>query len=511
MRHGPSLAIVTGGAALLVAHALYLRGLFDGNALDDAYISYRYAENLARGLGLVFNAGERVEGYSNFLWTVLLAPVAAQGGDLVLVSQILGVGCSVGALVLAVVALRRVLGVRQVLSEAFLVLLLATSGYLAAWSVGGLEGPLYGLLLLAAWVAFASRRILMTAVLLSALALLRPEGIVVAIVATGLAAWVALRQPQERRLWVLVLVVAGVVLVYEAWRFAFYGPHLWPNAVRAKVGWSLAQLGRGGEYVAGRFLLPYAPLLLPLVFVRGWREAEPGVRQALGLGFALFVGCLALIVGAGGDWSQGRFFAPLVPLGGTLAVGWASQTWARRPPRGVARVLLAVGALAFLVGAAITSTSREAKIRRQYAEVDSERIAIGRWFAQHMPPDAVVAVHAAGQIPYYSRLPTHDMLGLNDPHIAALRVAGFGRGDPGHEKFDPEYTLRTVRPGIIVEGRRIPGLVRHALYRSEYYPFAGFWKHHEIAVRRELAVRLGLLPGTAPQAAPGGVDSPRRP
>src|SRR5260221_640790 len=40
---------------------------------DDAYISFRYADNLVHGLGLVFNAGERVEGYSNFLWTLGIA------------------------------------------------------------------------------------------------------------------------------------------------------------------------------------------------------------------------------------------------------------------------------------------------------------------------------------------------------------------------------------------------------------------------------------------------------
>ena len=43
---------------------------------DDAYISFRYARNLADGLGLVWNAGERVEGYTNFLWTLMLAPAA---------------------------------------------------------------------------------------------------------------------------------------------------------------------------------------------------------------------------------------------------------------------------------------------------------------------------------------------------------------------------------------------------------------------------------------------------
>lgn len=43
---------------------------------DDAYISYRYAENLARGQGLVFNRGERVEGYSNFLYVLVMAPAS---------------------------------------------------------------------------------------------------------------------------------------------------------------------------------------------------------------------------------------------------------------------------------------------------------------------------------------------------------------------------------------------------------------------------------------------------
>ena len=40
---------------------------------DDAFISFRYARNLLEGNGLVFNPGERVEGYSNFLWVLELA------------------------------------------------------------------------------------------------------------------------------------------------------------------------------------------------------------------------------------------------------------------------------------------------------------------------------------------------------------------------------------------------------------------------------------------------------
>ena len=41
--------------------------------VDDAYISFSYAKNLASGRGLVFSEGMLVEGYSNFLWVVLTA------------------------------------------------------------------------------------------------------------------------------------------------------------------------------------------------------------------------------------------------------------------------------------------------------------------------------------------------------------------------------------------------------------------------------------------------------
>ena len=40
---------------------------------DDAFISFRYVRNLLEGHGLVFNPGEYVEGYTNFLWILELA------------------------------------------------------------------------------------------------------------------------------------------------------------------------------------------------------------------------------------------------------------------------------------------------------------------------------------------------------------------------------------------------------------------------------------------------------
>ncbi len=67
-------------AALLTLGALLLHAREYQFLTDDAYISFRYARNLADGHGLVFNPGfERVEGYTNLLWVLILAAGALAG------------------------------------------------------------------------------------------------------------------------------------------------------------------------------------------------------------------------------------------------------------------------------------------------------------------------------------------------------------------------------------------------------------------------------------------------
>ncbi len=62
---------------------------FSGSDMtDDAFIRFRYCINLAQGNGLVFNAGEHTEGYSNLLWILILYPFAKMGMDLAAVAGI---------------------------------------------------------------------------------------------------------------------------------------------------------------------------------------------------------------------------------------------------------------------------------------------------------------------------------------------------------------------------------------------------------------------------------------
>ena len=72
-------------ALLCVLNAWRMRG----HTVDDAYISFRYARNFARGWGLVYNAGERIEGYTNFLWTVLIGIAIRLGLEPIVTAKVL--------------------------------------------------------------------------------------------------------------------------------------------------------------------------------------------------------------------------------------------------------------------------------------------------------------------------------------------------------------------------------------------------------------------------------------
>src|SRR5262249_1274652 len=75
----PRSGATAAAAAILILGLTHIFIL--GFVCDDAFISYRYGANLAHGLGPVYNPGERVEGYSNFLWMILSATVIRLGGE----------------------------------------------------------------------------------------------------------------------------------------------------------------------------------------------------------------------------------------------------------------------------------------------------------------------------------------------------------------------------------------------------------------------------------------------
>src|SRR5206468_8826335 len=79
-------------------------GLYQAIALrwlsDDAFITFRYVKNFVGGHGIVYNIGEHIEGYTHFLWLLILSGAAAIGFDPVSASIWLGIAAYIFTLIL---------------------------------------------------------------------------------------------------------------------------------------------------------------------------------------------------------------------------------------------------------------------------------------------------------------------------------------------------------------------------------------------------------------------------
>ncbi|GIV97972.1 MAG: hypothetical protein KatS3mg057_2629 [Herpetosiphonaceae bacterium] len=428
---------------------------------DDAFISFRYAYNLVAGHGLIYNVGERVEGYTNFLWTMLAALTIALGGDPVYWSYLSGVAIALAILLLSYWLAKRLLDPAWALVTALVV---ATSQSLLVYTArgGGLETGLFTLLVLAGSALFVHSRAWRWSGIVFALAsLTRPEGALVMALSLfylGLAGLPA-GEPATTHSWrarfrlilLALLPYLLIVVPYFLWRLSYYGDPL-PNTFYAKTGGGIRQALRGLAY-AQKFALAVGGPLLLVVFIRFLSDWRAAWRTWRGYLLLLVIIYSAYVISVGGDHFPGeRFFVPLVPWIALLiadGLAWL-YTWAMSSAalRKAAPALLGAILLATSAHALGRSASFDHIIR---GDDESVRIwsEIGIWLRDHAAHNESVAALGAGAIAYYSDRTTIDLLGLNDKHIARVKVENMGGGTAGHEKRDPEYVLHIRRPTYI--------------------------------------------------------------
>lgn len=454
-----ALAAIAGSSVILLLHG----PLYFHYTSDDAYISYRYARNFADGAGLVWNRGDWVEGYSNFLWVLALAGARKLGVDLVFAGRWLGFAFAVavgpGTYALSTRLLGGAAGRAAGLTAA---LLLAAFGPWAAWSSAGLEGPLFAALVLAAALlhlreADAPHALPLSGAAWALAALTRPDGVVLFAVSGAFKFGEALvRQrgadpalPIRREALALATWAAGFAIIfvpYWAWRWTAYDS-FFPNTYYAKVGSGFDQYRRGLHYLASfsreyaAWLLLLAPMAAALTSIR---------RGPLLYVAALAAGWMAYVVYVGGDsLARYRFLAPILPLElAAIAASGAAIVAALAGGRNRWLVEGAcVAAVAALFGLALHASSDDTALPLERLAVE-QRVEIGRWLRDNVPSSTTIAVIPAGAIPYESRLPAIDMLGLSDRHIAHrdLPIGGLAAG---HEKYDSQYVLDR-RPDIII-------------------------------------------------------------
>ncbi len=496
---------------------------FSGIAIDDAFITFRYADNLAAGRGLVFNPGERVEGTSSFLETLVLAAARVLGADLLVASRVLGVGAFAALIVGTFLLVRRLVPSHGRLLGAAAAALVASSWPLALYAMSGLETTLFAALLflgvalhLRAAARADERAERAWSLAMGAVALTRPEGAGYFALLWGLSV--------VRDLWLRVSSrdVGRRALRRAGWFAAVYMPlvvlrgvyfhALVPNTVTAKSnlltslhGKPLADTFTALANGAGpRHLAEYATLFGVALYFALAGLLRSSTRYA---SFALLaVASAALAVDAldEGDWMPGwRLLTPaLAPVAVSIALGLRAVLF-QPDQRFFGTQLPSIGVVAALV---IPAAVRLYPGGWTPSPMEEYRFWLAKELGTVARPDDVMATDMAGVVPFYSGMRTIDMNGLCDREIA---LHGKPLGAMG--KVDRPYVIGRkptfFQPNFVGEMRALYDDPSFASMRDDYYAVMtpGYRAGIHIRDRKILAVRKDR-PGVRDLAAALGAD-----
>jgi hypothetical protein len=420
---------------------------------DDAYISFRYAHNLVTGHGLVFNHGERVEGFTNFLWVFVVAPFEALGWDLFQVCEVLGTLLGIACLVYAGLLTAWIHGERKALSHLWGAFWLATSSSFVLWAQAGLEQPLACLLPLAGayllWTArdghvtadpsgraagreIRPRRFLVAGLVLGAACMTRPELHLLAVL-VGLPLVVdAVRGRRIRREhWLYVAGILAVTVPCHAFRYWYFGS-LVPNTFYAKTATGSAVWRAGLGTLREMFAFNDMGLLVvaaPLAFADRKRMVEKATMGLIAIAF------MAYYVSVGVDEMQWhRLYLPALPflcvlaaLGAQNAVEAVARAVAARvgSPSRVHAVAVTAGWAAVLVASYsnVAFTLREMNGYNGHGDLTGTfHPDMGKFIVRHERPGGLAAFQDMGSTPYHAPdIDFLDFVGLTDKTVAHAR------------------------------------------------------------------------------------------
>ncbi len=289
---------------------------------DDAYISFRTAENAINGHGLVYNIGERVQCYTHPLWLLLLIAFRWLSGEFYYTALLLGVLLSLTAVALV---LRIPSNLRAMLLT--FCLLIASKAF-CDYTTSGLENPL-SYLFIAAFVAIALDdkkgwiRIAHLSLLCSATALTRLDNLVILI--PVMIAAVA-QERSKSALWAAALGLSPLAL-WTTFSLLYYGAPV-ANTAYAKLGAgvSAAVLAQRGYYYLVDSISrdPITIVAIATGLIAAFVSRK---RNSVLLAFGIVLH-LIYVVAAGGDFMSGRFLTVPLLVSACLLARY-SETWGR--------------------------------------------------------------------------------------------------------------------------------------------------------------------------------------
>ncbi|MFC2145929.1 hypothetical protein ACFLRT_01055 [Acidobacteriota bacterium] len=494
---------------------------------DDSLISLRYASRLLHGDGLTWTDGRPIEGYSNLLWILLIAIPGMLGVDLIDAARILGI---LGMAIIMASILYWYISKHNLrvtwFSLTIALLFLSLGAPIAVWAIGGLEQPLYGALLAVSIPLMYSvieskkpgkNRLLFLSFILGLMCITRPDGPIFAAASAASLFIIGRFYGRERMVSrsFLVLLFPGLFYLGQLlFRILYYG-ELVPNPALVKITPSVHHFLNGLTYL-GRGLIALAPFsilaiasLVVLIFSSNTRLKGIYLLLTSGL-WSLY------IVFIGGDiFPAYRHFIPLMVVFAFALVEGASIVVNRLinlPSLKYYFLFIFIGFVLLIPYTYI-----------QFTNADNQRAIHERWewkgkkvglllkkaFSGQQP---LLAVTAAGCLPYWSELPCLDMMGLNDYYLPRNPPENIGKGLLGHELGDGKYVL-SRKPDIIIFNvgsqpvfRTGYELVRMPEFHKLYSPikvrtYPG--KHKAIIYFNKYSDKIGILKSQSSITVPG--------
>lgn len=408
-----------------------------GFPLDDSWIHLQFARNLAAGQGLAYNPGELVTGSTAPLWTALLALLFHLPGNVVVWTKLLGI-----ALYLAGVAatwrLARELGLGQGLASLAAVLTLATS-WLVWSALSGMEIPLFVALSLSGMILHLKERttperLPLSAGVFAVAALARPEGLLLLALALvdrclvfrregrrdeeGGLAW---ERPRLRSVLIGIALaacaLAGPILFYR-----WAGGAFLPTTFAAKNG-ELRRLLPDLQYIHTALGILFRPqpymVLLSAAGIAALVErlGTPRDRGLLPAFWLISLPVVYSMLSASGTGmlvgNFGRYYFPFFPVLAVLGILGIERATAALGSRRL-RVLL----VALLLWPTLSTLAQGAgRYAQNVANVQDSDVAVARWLAPRLHPDAVLAVNDIGAIKFLLPNRVIDLAGIAHPEI----------------------------------------------------------------------------------------------
>lgn len=473
---------------------------------DDIFITLRYVGNFLEGHGIVYNQGEFVEGYTHFLWLLILALSQWLGFDPLQASMNMGLASLVGVLLIFSSISYKLDRKRLSVFVPFTGLILALHKDFLIWATSGLETMFFTFLCSLAFFTYfysdigRKKRLLAAGFILLAAVLTRPDGALffilgnIFLVGRLIVSRPGLRAgPVELLLFNLPFLLLYVP--YMVWKYGYYGD-VFPNTYYAKSA-GIPYFDQGFYYIWLYFKAYFTSSLFLLgipVVVQACRAGLRGrggkLRESLaalsedertaGLVFAIggvLLYLLAFVARVGGDFIYARFMVPAVPF--MYFIIERSVLRIMRPCKTLPVLLFVFLALVVYgvegpnrddlllktrKGRPVTKSNRGIVDERHYYKYEYEidkQVAFAKFLKPHFQGlDATVLLMGQAYMGYYADFKTCiENYGLTDSHIAHLPLEK--RSRVGHEKSAPYEYLVEIGADFVFERRqRFPDKMR---------------------------------------------------